>query len=287
MGMQKIIELFKDFGMTESDINKCIELYEEKPMIQSMWLQSAIIQKYTGKQMTKDTSSESMKSALNKYLKKKVSIIIPCYNQAQWLPDAVNSATNQTVSCEIIIVNDGSTDNTDEVAKQFYVDKYIVKENGGLSSARNAGIKEATGEWILTLDADDKISPEFVEKCLKYKDEYDIIGTGQEEFGDSNNKSLFKTNPTLQDFVQNNQINCCSLYRKEIWETIGGYDEEMRLGYEDWDFWLRATQKGYKVITIPEYLFFYRKHGVSMVTKAIENHNQIKQYMLNKLYAIK
>ena len=61
----------------------------------------------------------------------KVSIIIPVYNQAQWLPDAVNS-TNQTVSCEIIIVNDGSTDNTDEVAKQFDVDKYIVKENGGL-----------------------------------------------------------------------------------------------------------------------------------------------------------
>lgn len=216
-------------------------------------------------------------------MKTTVSIIIPAYNQAQWLPDAINSALNQTVDCEVIIVNDGSTDNTDEVAKQFYVDKYIVKENSGLSSARNAGIKEATGEWILTLDADDKIAPDFVEKCLKYNDEYDIIGTGQQEFGDSNNKSLFKTNPTFKDFIQNNQINCCSLFRKEIWNTIGGYDEDMRIGYEDWDFWLRATQKGYKVITIPEYLFFYRKHGVSMVTKAIENHNQIKQYMLNKL----
>lgn len=219
-------------------------------------------------------------------MKTTVSIIIPAYNQAQWLPDAVNSALNQTVHCEVIVVNDGSTDNTSEVAKMFDV-KLIEKENGGLSSARNSGIKQSTGEWILTLDADDKISPEFVEKCLKYKDEYDIIGTGQEEFGDSNNKSLFKTNPTFKDFIQNNQINCCSLFRKEIWNTIGGYDENMRIGYEDWDFWLRATQKGYKVITIPEYLFFYRKHGVSMVTKAIENHNQIKQYMLNKLYAIK
>lgn len=284
MGMQKVIELFKDFGMNESDINECIELYEEKPMIQSTWLQSAIIQKYTGKQMTKDTSGESMKSALNKYLKKKVSIIIPCYNQAQWLRDAVNSALNQTILCEVIIVNDGSTDNTDEVANHqiYFIDKYIVKENGGLSSARNAGIKEATGEWILTLDADDKIAPDFVEKCLKYKDEYDIIGTGQQEFGESDSKHIFKTNPTFQDFVQNNQINCCSLYRKKIWEELGGYDEEMKIGYEDYDLWLRATQKGYKVITIPEYLFFYRKHGVSMVTKAIENHNQIKQYMLSK-----
>lgn len=212
-----------------------------------------------------------------------VSVIIPVYNQSQWLPDAVNSALNQTVPCEIIIVNDGSTDNTDEVAKQFYVDKYIVKENGGLSSARNAGIKEATGEWILTLDSDDKIAPDFIEKCLKYKDEYDIIGTGQQEFGDSDNKHLFKTNPTFTDFIQNNQINCCSLFRKEIWETIGGYDEEMRLGYEDWDFWLRATKAGYKVATIPEYLFFYRKHGESMVSTAIKHHNELMQYMLSKL----
>lgn len=216
------------------------------------------------------------------YMKTTVSIIIPAYNQAQWLPDAVNSALNQTVPCEVIIVNDGSTDNTDEVAKQFYVDKYVVKENGGLSSARNAGIKEATGEWILTLDADDKIAPDFVEKCLKYKDEYDIIGTGQQEFGYSNEKHLFKTNPTFQDFVQSNQINCCSLYRKKIWEELGGYDEEMKIGYEDFDLWLRATHKGYKVVTIPEYLFFYRKHGISMVTNAIKNHNQIKRYMLSK-----
>jgi len=212
-----------------------------------------------------------------------VSVIIPVYNQSQWLPDAVNSALNQTVPCEIIIVNDGSTDNTDEVAKQFYVDKYIVKENGGLSSARNAGIKEATGEWILTLDSDDKIAPDFIEKCLKYKDEYDIIGTGQQEFGDSDNKHLFKTNPTFTDFIQNNQINCCSLFRKEIWETIGGYDEKMKLGYEDWDYWLRATKAGYKVATIPEYLFFYRKHGESMVSTAIKHHNELMQYMLSKL----
>ena len=215
-------------------------------------------------------------------MQKIVSIVIPAYNQVHWLQEAIQSALDQTIPCEIIVVNDGSPDNTSEVAKMYPVN-LVEKENGGLSSARNAGIKQATGEWILTLDSDDKIAPDFIEKCLKYKDEYDIIGTGQEEFGDSNNKTIFKTNPAFQDFVQNNQINCCSLYRKKIWETIGGYDENMTIGYEDWDFWLRATQKGYNVITIPEHLFFYRKHGVSMVTNAIKNHNQIKQYMLNKL----
>lgn len=214
--------------------------------------------------------------------KYRVSIVIPCYNQAQWLPEAIESALNQTIPCEVIVVNDGSPDNTSEIAKMYPV-RLIEKENGGLSSARNAGIKEATGQWILTLDSDDKIAPDFVEKCLKYKDEYDIIGTGQEEFGDSNNKTIFKTNPTFQDFVQNNQINCCSLYRKKIWEELGGYDEEMRLGYEDWMAWLKATKLGYKVVTIPEYLFFYRKHGESMVTIAIKHHNELMQYMLSKL----
>lgn len=213
-------------------------------------------------------------------MQKIVSIVIPCYNQSQWLPDAVNSALNQTVPCEVIIVNDGSTDNTDEVAKQFYVDKYIIKENGGLSSARNTGIEAAKGEWILTLDADDKIAPDFIEKCLKYKDEYDIIGTGQEEFGDTDRKYLFKTNPTHADFLQNNQINCCSLFRKEIWEKVGGYEERIKIGLEDWQFWLKATYLGYKVATVPEYLFFYRKHGESMISNVHRNLNEAHGTMM-------
>lgn len=210
-----------------------------------------------------------------------VTIIIPCYNQAHWLPEAIESALAQTIQCDIIVVNDGSPDNTSEVAKQYPV-TLIEKENGGLSSARNAGIKEAKTKWILTLDADDKIAPDFIEKCLQV--DADIIGTGQQEFGDSNEKHLFNHEPTHQDFIRNNQINCCSLYKHEIWEKIGGYDEEMKLGYEDWDFWLRATKAGYTVKTIPEYLFYYRKHGTSMVTNAIKNHDKIKSYMLKKLY---
>lgn len=212
----------------------------------------------------------------------KVSIIIPCYGQAHWLPDAIESALAQTVPCEVIVVNDGSPDNTSEVAKMYPV-RLVEKENGGLSSARNAGIKEATGDWILTLDADDKIAPNFIEKCLENKDNYDIIATGQQEFGDTNRIWFPHPHPTFDDFITANRINCCSLFKKEIWEKIGGYDEDMKLGYEDWDFWLRATQRGYKVKTIQEPLFFYRKHGTSMVTNAIKNHMSIVEYMHSKL----
>lgn len=211
--------------------------------------------------------------------KPKVSIIIPCYNQAQWLGEAIESALNQTVKCEVIVVNDGSPDNTSEVAKKYPV-KLIEKENGGLSSARNRGIKEAKGEYILTLDSDDKILPNFVEKCLEVDD--DIVSTAQQEFGDSNR--LWNTqpiHPTHDFFKVNNQINCCALYKKKIWEDVGGYDENMT-GYEDWAFWYVATKKGYTITVIREPLFLYRKHGHSMVNDAIAKHEELKQYILNK-----
>lgn len=213
-----------------------------------------------------------------------VTIIIPCYNQAHWLPDAIESALSQTIPCDVIVVNDGSPDNTSSVAQNYAV-RLIEKENGGLSSARNAGIRKAKTTWVLTLDADDKIAPDFVEKCLaKAKTtNADIIGTGQQEFGDSNRQYQFLDNPSHEDFRSANRINCCSLFKKEIWESIQGYDENMKLGYEDWDFWLRATQKGYKVSVVNEFLFFYRKHGISMVTTARKHHKEIVDYMHSKL----
>jgi glycosyltransferase involved in cell wall biosynthesis len=210
----------------------------------------------------------------------KVTIVIPCYNQAQWLPDAIESALNQTVKCDVIVVNDGSTDNTRDVAMRYPVTMTISKKNGGLSSARNSGIRASTTEWILPLDADDKIAPDMVEKCLAVG--ADIIGVGQETFGDYVSKHIFKEEPTYSDFKESNQINCCSLYKKTMWQKLGGYDENMREGYEDWDFWLRATQKGYIVKAIPEFLFFYRKHGRSMVDEATEKHSRLVAYMLDK-----
>lgn len=211
----------------------------------------------------------------------KVSIIIPCWNQAHWLPEAIESALNQTYkNIEVIVVNDGSPDNTREVAEKYPV-KLIEKENGGLSSARNAGIREATGDYILTLDADDKILPEFVEKCLEAND--DIVGTGQQEFGDSN--ELWNNqpeHPIHEHFKIANQINCCSLYKKEVWETVEGYDETMKHGLEDWDFWFQATKAGYTITVLREPLFLYRKHGSSMISETAKYHKEVYNYIINK-----
>jgi len=217
-------------------------------------------------------------------MKDKVSIIIPAYNQAQYLADAIESALKQTVLCRVIVVNDGSTDNTAEIAQNYPV-MLINKKNGGLPNARNTGIREANSEWILTLDSDDIIAPDFVEKCLKKAEQTGaaIIGTGQKEFGDSANEHIFNERPEFKDFLMANQINCCSLFKKQVWKTVGGYDERMNLGYEDWDFWLRATRAGYTVATVPELLFFYRKHGNSMVSNTKKHHFEIVNYMHQKI----
>lgn len=215
----------------------------------------------------------------------KVTVVIPVYKQAHWLPDAIVSAQNQTVHCHIIVVNDGSPDNASRIAKMYGVE-VIDKENGGLSSARNTGIKAAKTEWVLTLDADDRLHPTFLEKCLQKAEETgcDIVGTWQQEFGDRNGMYRFIDNPTFEMFMESNRINCCSLYRKKMWEDVGGYDETLKRGLEDWNLWLKATRKGYTVRVVPEALFFYRKHGVSMISHVAANEKEITDEMKNAFY---
>ena len=210
-------------------------------------------------------------------MKHDVSIIIPCYQQAHWLGEAIESALANNPK-EVIVVNDGSTDNTTEVALKYPV-TLIVQQNKKLPGARNAGIRLSTGKYILTLDADDKIAPSFLEKTVGVDD---IVGVAQQEFGDSNNLHTFLPHPTHEDFRRGNQINCCSLFKREIWDKIGGYDESMIYGYEDWLYNYIATKQGYTVTTIPEPLFFYRKHGSSMVNEAQKHHDELHRYILSK-----
>jgi glycosyltransferase involved in cell wall biosynthesis len=212
-----------------------------------------------------------------------VSVVIPCYKQAHFLKDAINSVKCQTFTAwEIIVVNDGSPDNTTETANLLGV-RCIEKKNGGLSSARNAGIKAAKGEFILPLDADDKIHPEFLEKTMTMMDEVDVVGTWFKTFENSNREhQRYVTNVDSNYLRSQNPVTCCSLFRKSMWKDIGGYDEKMKDGYEDWDFWLSAAEHGYKIKILPKYLFFYRKHSVSMLRDAQSKHDQIVEYMKTK-----
>lgn len=218
-------------------------------------------------------------------IKGRVSIIIPHYNQLDYLEQAISSAKAQTYEdIEIVVVDDASTQNPRSLM-QRHVSTWchIVSHtnNLGLSAARNTGIQYASGEWILPLDADDMIDKRYVEKAVNANT--DIVSSWLQYFGRYN--ATFRPEPhyDYQDFLVRNRINCCSMFRKEMWEKIGGYDQNMKLGFEDWEFWIRATKAGYKVVVLQEPLFLYRKKGyASMIDNALKKKSEIVAYMKTK-----
>jgi glycosyltransferase involved in cell wall biosynthesis/Tfp pilus assembly protein PilF len=228
----------------------------------------------------------------------RVSVVIPCYKQAQFLPEAVESVVAQTFcDWELIIVNDGSPDNTSAVAGQL-IAKYpgktihlIEQPNGGLSFARNAGIRAAKGQYILPLDADDRVDSTILQKLVPVLDRQPAVGfayTHIKHFG------AIHTEFPLPDFdrqtlVEKDNIICvCALFRKSVWEQVGGYNESMREGYEDWDFWIGCVAAGWEGYCLHEPLFYYRKSGQSMLSEANQKRpGLIARIVLNhpKLYS--
>lgn len=201
----------------------------------------------------------------------KVSIVVPCYNQSQYLDEALQSVLEQTyTNWECIIVNDGSPDNTDIIAKSW-VEKdnrfrYLFQENSGLSSSRNLGIQQATGEFILPLDADDKISNHYLELALNaFKEDTSlkVVYCQAEKFGIEN--GLWKLPPFLiHDLCFFNMIFCSAFFKKKDWESVGGYDEKMIYGWEDWEFWIAILKKEGSVKRLDEVGFYYRTRDNSM-----------------------
>jgi len=175
-----------------------------------------------------------------------VSIIVPCYKQAHFLDETLQSVRDQTYSnWECIIVNDGSPDNTEEVAKRWTDKnekfKYLFKENGGLCSARNAGIQLSKGEYILPLDSDDILHQDYLMKLvpeLTNDNSLAIVSCYREFFRKDKSKILYRHRPkgdTYRDFMFENILMPSSLFKKKYWKEVGGYDESMKQGFEDWE----------------------------------------------------
>lgn len=215
-----------------------------------------------------------------------VSVIIPCYNQAIYLREAIDSALAQDYpNIEIIVVDDGSLDNTAKVARRYGKKvKIFQQENKGLSAARNAGIREASGKYILCLDADDRILPSFCRlttRVLNENSRIGIVASGWRCFGEVN----YTVIPRALSFVEQlaiNTIPCSSMFRKSDWELIGGFDESMLSGFEDWDFWLRLRKSGRELDVVPEVLFEYRRKKSSMVENALRKSKNSLYYLHKK-----
>lgn len=204
---------------------------------------------------------------------KLVSIIIPSFNSAQWVCNAIDSSLQQTYSnCEVIVIDDGSTDNTRELIFQRYGEtvKYIYQNNQGVASARNNGLSNASGEYIQFLDADDLIAPSKIAKqvaLLEDNPEFDVAYSDFKYFCDDNScnfsdspelfKSKYSSGDILNLLLSGNFIVIhAALVKKKAVIKAGSFD--CRMVCEDYDLWLRIANNGGKFIYSGGELAFYR-----------------------------
>lgn len=218
-----------------------------------------------------------------------VSVIIPCYNDWEYIEQAVDSALNQTyVNKEVIVVDDGSNVKTKKIINklQSKITKLITQENKGQSTARNAGIKAAKGEFILVLDSDDFFEPTFCEKAIPIflqNTKVKIVTCQAYCLYQDKAKDIFiPRGGIIDNFMYCNDALGTSIFKKEDWLLCGGYDERMRNGFEDWEFFIRILKEGGTAEVIQEPLYNYRKRYSSTTSIANSKKNELLKYIYIK-----
>jgi glycosyltransferase involved in cell wall biosynthesis len=196
----------------------------------------------------------------------KISVVIPTYDHAHWLPECIESVLHQNLTPhEIIVVDDGSKDNTREVVSRYPV-KYVYQQNAGLSAARNKGISESTGDWIAFLDADDYWLPGKLEKQVAViRDESFCYCGFTRLWADGRTKAgEFFDGATAKSVLRH---HCCIvpaavLVKRDAIMQVGGFNEKMPAA-EDWEAWLKLSRIC-KFVGVPERLVMIRITGAGM-----------------------
>lgn len=205
----------------------------------------------------------------------KISIIVPIYNTSKYLNKCIDSIINQTEKdIEIILINDGSTDNSEEIIKE-YNDKrirYFKKKNSGIGSTRNMGIRKATGDYLMFIDSDDYIAYDCVEKFYNFAKDTKSDLVVSDFYKDVNRNfelikiqdfesSTLKDNPNIINYI--NLGPCNKIYKRELLKNI---EFEENLKYEDVPFLIKALKKANKISKINEGLSYYVIHSNSQTT---------------------
>lgn len=212
----------------------------------------------------------------------KVSVIMPCFNDGIYIQEAIDSVLNQTYqNIELIIIDDGSDDlETKRILKEISDERIKVLESFRLrpAGARNLGIQEATGKYILPVDSDDRIAPTYIEKAITVLENNKNIGVVYcyaELFGEQTGKWDLP-DYKFEHMLLDNIVFVTSMFRKEDWEQVGGFKTNMEHGMEDYDFWLSILELGREIYQIPETLFYYRIKPQSRTTEFMENSEVVK-----------
>ncbi|MEB2785642.1 glycosyltransferase family A protein [Algoriphagus persicinus] len=223
-----------------------------------------------------------------------VSVIIPCFNHEDFLDDAVNSVLNCSYhNFEIVIMDDGSSDDSYTKARALenkYPDQIraFSQENAGPSVARNRAIQLAKGKYILPLDADDKIGSKYIEQgiqLLESDQNIKLVYCEAEKFG------LISEPWNLRPFcpqllARDNMIFVSALFRKNDWAEAGGFDERMKWGWEDWEFWISLLKNGGEVKKLSYIGFYYRIHTISRRKSVTKQAKKKTIDLLNEKHAV-
>lgn len=204
-----------------------------------------------------------------------VSVIIPCYNYARFLRDAVDSVLAQSAPVlEILLIDDGSTDETPELAVTYPAPvRYIQQANAGLSAARNRGIAEAQGEFVAFLDADDAFEPRMIERCVaefaRLGPDWGLVAVESrginvegKPFPRREQPWKFSGEVRARDLVIKNRFVPTVMVRRAIFDQVGGFDPELRSS-EDREMWIRVATVS-RVWLLDEVLALKRSHGSNM-----------------------
>jgi glycosyltransferase involved in cell wall biosynthesis len=218
-----------------------------------------------------------------------VSVVIPCFNDGIYLPEAVESVTRVgRDDVELIVVDDGSSDHQtlqELRALETRGIHVLHQENRGLAAARNAGIRIARGEFILPLDSDNRIRRAYLDggvEMLRNAHEAGVVYGDAEYFGAKTGRWKV-ADFDLISLAKGNYIDACALFRKAVWASIGGYDEAMpAMGWEDWEFWLRAAQQGWRFLHLDAVAFEYRVRPGSMLETTNRHMEALLAYIFGK-----
>lgn len=211
-----------------------------------------------------------------------VSIIIAAYGQEKYLAETLQSLIGQTFpEWEAIVVDDGSPDNVNAVAHEFGKRdgriRFYHTENHGVSAARNFGASQAAGSFLLFLDGDDRIAPEYLEECLRaFKENNNVRAVySQWQFFGSDVPTPPLSYQGYREELIGNSIHITSMIRRSEFEVAGGFDESMHTALEDWEFWIRFLNgnQADEVHFIRKPLFYYRQRPDS---RNVSTHNPAK-----------
>lgn len=226
--------------------------------------------------------------------KKLVSIIVPCYNNESTIKETIDSIVGQTYeNIEIIIVNDGSTDNSESIIKKITSENKtvssILQENSGPSYSRNQGALAANGFYLVFIDADDVIYKNFIEEyvaAFEQNNDLQLVYSRAEFFGDKKGEWILPEY-NLKNFISENCIPIFAMIKREEFLKAGMFDSNLKY-LEDWELWINITKNKNAVYRIPEILYKYRKiknsKSLTTLNKIDDVQDASRLYIYNKHY---